>query len=84
MGSYRITIEGVGCHHNGREGVVDSDAEAAKLVTTLRENGHSLTAARFELTGGSSGVTYSTDNLLDGSRIVGQYVPPTPPTAAGG
>lgn len=76
MGTWRIVIEGTGCHHNDLAGVVDSNVEAQKLVDALKAGGHSLAVARFELTG-RHGVVTSTDNLLDGSAIRGaRYVAP--------
>lgn len=81
MGQYRIVIEGTGCHHNGdrQPPIVDADREAQALTDKLRENGHSVTAARFELVS-YQGVAYSTDNLLDGSKVQGTYIAPEPTT----
>jgi hypothetical protein len=62
MGRYRITIDGVGCHHNhGRTDIVDADVVAAEAVAKLKAGGHSLEAARFEMLGSSVGGHYDKD-----------------------
>jgi hypothetical protein len=61
MGKYRITIEGVGVHHNYRDEVFDADREAKKLAEALKENGHSVMVAKFEV----------------GSLVEGEFVPQT-------
>lgn len=48
MGNWNITIKGHGIHHNGRPD--DADALARAFVKTLREKGHDVSAASFELT----------------------------------
>lgn len=50
MGRWRITIDGVGCHHNGRR-EIDADLAAKDFVSELRKQGHTLEAARFEQLG---------------------------------
>ena len=56
MGQFRITIEGVGSHHNPKEfreravsPVIDADQEAVNLVWKLRSRGMQLSAATFEV-----------------------------------
>ena len=53
MGYYRITVEGVGCHHNGEraEEVNDADLRAKQFVEQLKAQGHNITRAEFELRG---------------------------------
>lgn len=94
MGQYRIVIEGTGCHH-GTEGrhvpvnstvpagrIVDADKAARELVAHLQQNGHSIAAARIELTDASRNLPYSAENLADGSRIVGGKYEPGPQPGA--
>lgn len=50
MGRWRITIDGVGCHHNGKR-EIDADLAAKDFVGELRKQGHNLEAARFEQLG---------------------------------
>lgn len=49
MGSWRITVEGVGCHHNKNE-KIDADLAAREFVAKLKAQGHSLAKAQFALT----------------------------------
>ncbi|HET7234524.1 MAG TPA: hypothetical protein VFJ16_31215 [Longimicrobium sp.] len=49
MGTWRIVVEGHGCHHNDRQG--DANEMAAVFVGELRAAGHGVTSATFELTG---------------------------------
>jgi hypothetical protein len=50
MGRWRITIDGVGCHHNGNR-AIDADLAAKDFVGELKAQGHSIEAARFEALG---------------------------------
>ncbi len=50
MGRWRITIDGVGCHHNSNR-AIDADLAAKDFVGELRKQGHNLEAARFESLG---------------------------------
>lgn len=52
MGRWRITIEGVGGHHNGEraEDAGDADHAAKQFVNELRHKGQSVTKAEFEVT----------------------------------
>jgi hypothetical protein len=54
MGRFRITIEAVGCHHNGERAVEVGDADllAKDFVAAMQAKGHNVSAARFELLGG--------------------------------
>lgn len=50
MGNWKIEIEGLGIHHNGRED--DADALAKDFVRGLIAKGHKVTSARLVLTNG--------------------------------
>lgn len=54
MGRWRITIDGVGCHHNGKR-EMDADLAAKDFVAELKQQGHTLEAARFEMLGATVG-----------------------------
>lgn len=47
MGNWNITIRGVGCHHNYRQGVKDANRAAAEFVKQLKADGHTVVAASF-------------------------------------
>ena len=42
MGSWRITVEGVGYHHNKNE-KIDADLATKEFVAKLKQQGHTLT-----------------------------------------
>lgn len=48
MGTWRITVEGHGIHHNNR--VDDADAMAKTFVKTLKAAGHQIFRADLKLT----------------------------------
>lgn len=75
MGTWNINIKGHGCHHNGQP-AIDADLATKAFVETLRKQGHGITRAEFELTGGIC------DNLLPN----GQPIPegPTPEVCGAG
>jgi hypothetical protein len=62
MGSWRITVEGVGCHHNKDE-KIDADLATREFVAKLKAQGHSLKKAQFALTN-YTGEEISGENLL--------------------
>lgn len=51
MGTWKIEIEGHGCHHNGRED--DAEVMATAFVASLRAAGHDVSAATLTLTDGN-------------------------------
>lgn len=54
MGTWNISIDGTGCHHNTtREDIRPSDAEvlAAEFVKLLKAHGHYISSAEFTLIG---------------------------------
>lgn len=55
MGSWVLTIKGVGCHHNDNP-EIDANLLAPKLVKQLQDQGHSITEATFQLTGSEESV----------------------------
>ena len=57
MGTWAITVEGHGIHHNGRQD--DAEAMAAVFVGELRAAGHEVSRAEFVLTGGTTDVLAS-------------------------
>jgi hypothetical protein len=61
MGTYRITIEGTGSHHNV-DYPADADQVAARAVTELKRSGHDVRRAVFELTD-HAGAAYRTEDL---------------------
>ena len=50
MGRWRITVDGVGSHHNGKR-EIDANLAAADFVAELKAQGHTIEAARFEALG---------------------------------
>jgi hypothetical protein len=62
MGSWRITVEGVGCHHN-KDPKIDADLATKEFVAKLKVQGHSLKKASFELTN-YQGEAVTGENLL--------------------
>lgn len=50
MGRWRITIDGVGCHHNGKRDI-DADLAAKDFVDELKRQGHTLEQAKMEALG---------------------------------
>jgi hypothetical protein len=46
MGNWVLTIEGTGCHHNGKEDI-DADLLAPKLVKQLQDQGQTIEHATF-------------------------------------
>lgn len=49
MGTWRITIEGHGCHHNN-DRKIDADLAAKDFVKELLIQGHEIKKAEFDLT----------------------------------
>ena len=49
MGSWRITVAGHGCHHNGNPNI-DADIAAQDFVNRLKQQGHTIESATFVLT----------------------------------
>jgi hypothetical protein len=62
MGNWRITIEGHGAHHNGRQD--DADTMAATFVGELRAANHQVDAASMVLTNDPATVRAQTTDLL--------------------
>jgi hypothetical protein len=60
MGTWRITVDGLGCHHNGKR-EIDADLAAADFVKELQAQGHTLSAARFEARGANVDGQYDAD-----------------------
>lgn len=50
MGTWNISIEGHGCHHNSREDI-DADLATKEFIAKLKAQGHDITRAEFTLTG---------------------------------
>lgn len=50
MGTWRITIDGTGCHHNNNP-AIDADLAVLEFVYHLKGQGHTISAARFEQRG---------------------------------
>ena len=71
MGTWRITIDGLGCHHNHARDI-DADLAAKDFVSELQNQGHTISAARFEMRDFSGGIYQSSDcntDLLTGKVI---------------
>jgi hypothetical protein len=51
MGRWRITIDGTGCHHNGKRDI-DADLATKDFVDELRAQGHTLHGATLEMVSG--------------------------------
>lgn len=51
MGTWRIEIDGCGCHDNA-DPSIDADIKAREFVKELEEQGHEISSARFLLTDG--------------------------------
>jgi hypothetical protein len=71
MGRWRITIDGAGCHHNGKR-EIDADLAAKDFVGELKKQGHNLEAARFEMLG----AIRTSDNVYDANAVIND--PPHP------
>ena len=52
MGNWKIEIEGLGIHHNGRED--DADALAKDFVRSLIAKGQKVSSARLLMTNGTT------------------------------
>lgn len=83
MGNWRLTISGVGPHHNARERVAgekefDVDRLALELVKELRERGHSIAEAKLEIEPTSTSPR-GFNMLRDGAGI--PAIPPATPVA---
>lgn len=98
MGRWRITIDGVGCHHNGRRDI-DADLAATDFVRELRTQGHNLEAARFESLGAHvdaagttipvgvpipEGATYDANRVQQGAGMNIDLLEATAPTSTPG
>lgn len=46
MGNWNITIQGTGCHHNGKPDI-DANAVAKEMVQKLIAQGHTIHVASF-------------------------------------
>lgn len=77
MGYWRITVDGCGCHHNGKR-EIDANLAAADFVAELKAQGHQLSAARFESITDNSGTgaisEYTAGNI--------DFLAPEPETVA--
>ena len=49
MGTWKIEITGTGCHHNN-DPKIDANLAAADFVQKLKEQGHTVRSATFQLT----------------------------------
>jgi len=63
MGNYRIIIEGVGAHDNGKDAPSDAQAMADSFAGDLRRAGHTISLARFERTNVINGQTTVASHL---------------------
>lgn len=46
MGDWTITVQGTGCHHNGKR-EIDADLATADFVAELKKQGHTVHRADF-------------------------------------
>lgn len=60
MGTWRITIDGTGCHHNNKP-EIDADLATAAFVKQLQAMGIRVEAARFEMRGAYIDEVYNAD-----------------------
>jgi hypothetical protein len=63
MGNWNITVQGVGCHHNGKA-EIDADLAAVEFVEKLRKQGHTITSATFTYGGSVDLEKKSIDNKI--------------------
>jgi hypothetical protein len=52
MGTWRIEIDGCGCHDNA-DATIDADIASKEFVAKLQDQGHEIERARFILTDGA-------------------------------
>lgn len=64
MGNWKITIDGHGCHHNGKP-EIDADLAAKEFVTRLKAQGHTVKVATMEMTDVNGVVVPSTTGITD-------------------
>lgn len=61
MGTWRITVEGLGIHHNHLP--KDANILARKFVDDLKNAGHTIGNAEFQLTNGDGSPSGEPENL---------------------
>ena len=82
MGNWAITIEGLGCHHNGPEAAADADKMAKAFTKQLLDAGHSICDARFTVRGGQDQSIVPVDMPLVQSGASKGYVLKSPLVSA--
>lgn len=64
MGTWNISIDGHGCHHNSRADI-DADLAAKEFIEKLKAQGHQIKRADFTLTGQTESLLPSEEKKAD-------------------